>query len=143
MTRLFKASNLAPSPRRDRTPATILDLMTPSVRESLSEYQLTEMERLIALALPKPAPKIVDLRFDIDLLVSRFYVVLFVGKDRRQSVRQHSVSPLTVIGNWLTAIVLLLGVNLAVSLAVMLLAYLVKSALGINLFPGHFRGFGK
>ena len=41
----------------------------------------------------------------------------------------------------LAAVVLLLGFNLALSTSVLMLAYLVKSALGINLMPGHFRGF--
>lgn len=142
LTRLFNSSAARPS-ERQRTPADILSCMAPTVRDSLSDHQLTEVERLIDLALPKPAPKLVDLRFDIDLLVSRFFIVLFVGKDRRKAARNHAVSRLTALGNWMAAVVLLIGVNLAVSLSLLMLAYLVKSALGINLTSGHLRGFGK
>lgn len=136
-------SGLAPAAPRQRTGADYLAYINPAIQESLTPEQQTEIERVIDLALPRPAPKLVDLRFDIDLITSRFFIVLFVGKDRRQADRHHRVSRLTTVGNWLAAIVLLIGVNLAISIGVLLLAYLVKSALGINLFPGHFRGFIK
>ncbi|MEB3210803.1 MAG: hypothetical protein VKL39_05590, partial [Leptolyngbyaceae bacterium] len=84
---------------------------------------------------PKPSPKLVDLRFGIDLLVSRFYVVVFVGKDRRQRRRDYVPSPLARIGNVIVAIALLIGINVLISLGIFLLAYLAKSAIGINLFP--------
>lgn len=131
-----------PSLQQARTAASILDTMTPQVRSSLNAQQLSEVERLIDQALPKPTPKLVDLRVDVDLLINRFYIVLLVGKDRRQTRRHYPVSHLTQLGNWLTAVVLLIGFNLTVSVTVLLFAYLMKSALGINLLPGHFRGFG-
>lgn len=121
---------------------TYLNQLAPEVQTSLTPQQLAEVERVIALAIPQPAPKVVDLRFDIDLLVSRYFIVLMVGKDRRRASRSRSVSRLTQFGNWVTAVVLLLGFNLALSASILMLAYLVKSALGINLLPGHFRGFG-
>jgi hypothetical protein len=122
---------------QDRSAITYLEAMAPEVRASLSPDQLNEVERVIYLALPQPAPKIIDLRMDIDLLVSRFFIVLFVGKDRRRSPRQQPVKPLTAAINWLTAMVLLLGVNLVISVSLFAFAYLVKSAIGINLTPGH------
>lgn len=131
----------AARPPRHRTPATYLEQMTPAVRASLDADQLAEVSRLLDLAIAKPTPKLVDLRFDIDLIVSRYFIVLFVGKDRRQTRRPHAVTPLTRIGNWVAAVTLLLSVNLAISATIILLAYLVKSALGIDLTPGHFRGF--
>ncbi|MEB3313559.1 MAG: hypothetical protein VKL98_05380 [Cyanobacteriota bacterium] len=124
-------------PYQDRSAITYLEAMAPEVRASLSPDQLSEIERVIDLALPQPAPKIIDLRMDVDLLVSRFFIVLFVGKDRRRSRRQQPVKPLTAAINWLTAMVLLLGVNLVISVSLFAFAYLVKSAIGINLTPGH------
>ena len=135
------------SPRRrrligqQRTAADILGCMTPAIRDSLNDQQQGEVARLIDLALPKPAPKLVDLRFNVDLIFNRFFIVLFVGQDRRQSKRAYSTSPWTTLGNWIIAIVLLLGLNLAISVTALLLAYLVKSALNIDLTPGHFKGF--
>jgi hypothetical protein len=131
-------------PRPDensRSAATYLNHLDPDLRANLLPQQLAEIERVIDLAIPKPSAKLVDLRLDIDLLVSRYFIVLMVGKDRRRSLRNAPVSPATQFGNWIAAVVLLLGFNLAISVAVLLLAYLVKSALGIDLTPGHFRGF--
>lgn len=127
--------------RRALTPDHYLAQIAPSVRDSLTPDQWAEVSRVVDLALPKPSPKLIDLRFDIDLLISRYYIVIMVGKDRRHSVRPHTVSPLTRWANWTAAAMLLLGFNLAISAGVLLLAYLIKSALGIDLFPGHFRGF--
>ncbi len=124
-------------PSQSRSAITYLEAMTPETRASLSADQLAEIERVIGLALPQPAPKIIDLRMDIDLLVSRFFIVLFVGKDRRRSPRSQPIRPLTAALNWLTAMVLLLGVNLVISVSLFAFAYLVKSAVGINLTPGH------
>ncbi|MBU6229010.1 MAG: hypothetical protein KGQ93_04900 [Cyanobacteria bacterium REEB459] len=114
-----------------------LNRMAPEVRASLTPQQFREVSRVIDLAMPRPSPKIVDLRFDIDVIFGRFFIVLFVGKDRRRSPRQHSLSRFNTLLNWLTAVVLLLGVNLMISVTLFLGAYLIKSAVGINLMPGH------
>lgn len=121
-----------------RTPQDYLEAMEPELRAQLSDAQRQEMLRLLDLAVPKPAPKIVDLRFAVDLLLERFHVVVVVGKDRRRQPRAHRVSRLTRAANWLVGIGLLLGLNLLLSVALFLVAYLIKSALGIDLLPGHF-----
>ncbi|MFM7471198.1 MAG: hypothetical protein ACKO5P_06800 [Nodosilinea sp.] len=114
-----------------------LNRMVPEVRASLTPDQYKEVSRVLQLAIPRPSPKIVDLRFDIDLLFGRFFIVLFVGKDRRRSPRQQPVGRLTTLVNWATAVVLLLGINLMISVTLFLGAYLIKSAVGINLISGH------
>ena len=88
--------------------------------------------------MPKPSAKLVDLRFVIDLIVSRFYVVLFIGKDRRAKQRRYIPRALTKIGNTIAIIIILLGANLTISAFIVLLGYLLKSAIGIDLLPGHF-----
>jgi len=123
-----------------QAPKTVNDYlhqMDPEVLHSLNFSQRSEVERILAQALPKPAPKIVDLRFRVDLILSRFYVVLLVGKDRRRQRRQYPQSALNRLGNVIAAIILLLSLNLAISGGLFLAAYLVKSAVGINLLPGH------
>ena len=125
-------------PYVERTPQDYLDAMEPDLRAKLSDAQRQEMLRLLDLAIPKPAPKIVDLRFAVDLLLERFHVVVVVGKDRRRRPRAHRVSRLTRAANWLGGIGLLLGLNLLLSVALFLVASLIKSALGIDLLPGHF-----
>jgi hypothetical protein len=131
-----------PAPRPLPTSATYLAQIDPQVQASLDTKQWAELERIVSLAIPKPAPKLIDLRFEVDLLISRYFIVLMVGKDRRRIPRNAPVSKLTQFGNWVAAVLLLLGFNLALSTSVLMAAYLIKSALGINLLPGHFRGFG-
>ncbi|MGF1537980.1 MAG: hypothetical protein ACFB4J_16065 [Elainellaceae cyanobacterium] len=121
---------------RGRTVDDYLSYMANDVRASLDRYQMSEVRRLLAIAIPKPSPKIVDLRFTVDLILSRFYVVLFVGKDRRGRQRQHRTGALTRVGNFIAAVVLLVSLNLLISLFIFMLAYLMKSAVGIDLFQG-------
>jgi hypothetical protein len=120
------------------TAADYIDQMEPLIRESLTGPQLVEIGRLLDKALPKPSPKIVDLRFSINLVLTRYFIVLLVGQDRRKQPRARNVSPLTRLGNLVAAVFLLLSLNVTLSLALLLGVYLVKSALGINLLPGHF-----
>jgi hypothetical protein len=136
-------SATARDPRqRGATAASFINQMDPAVQASFTPHQQAEIARVIDLAIAKPTPKLVDLRFEIDLLISRFFIVLMVGKDRRRAPRNIAVSRLTQFGNWLAAVLLIVGFNLALSSSVLMFAYLLKSALGINLLPGHFRGFG-
>ncbi|MEQ1559351.1 MAG: hypothetical protein ABL933_10510 [Methyloglobulus sp.] len=107
------------------------------VRDSLNLKQLAAVRIALESAMPKPSPKIVDLRVNIDLIVSRFYVVLFVGKDRRKQLRLHNASGMTKFANRIAAVMMLIGLNLSISLFIFLVLYLIKSSLGINLFSGH------
>jgi hypothetical protein len=115
----------------------IIKQIDDEVRESLTPQQLSEVRAMVRSSILQSSPKLVDLRINVDLIFSRFYVVLFVGKERRKNPRSHKVSGTTVIANRLAAIGLLIGLNLTVSLFIFLMAYLVKSALGINLFAHH------
>lgn len=123
-------------PYGQRTPDDYLALLDEEDRASFSESQLDCIRTLLRSAIPQPSPKIVDLRFDIDLLLSRFYVVLFVGKDRRRQRRSPVPRLLTRIGNVIIAIALLIGINLLFSVCLFIFLYLVKSALSIDLFQG-------
>jgi hypothetical protein len=120
-----------------RTPDHYLQTLAPEQLASFSPEQLQILRSLLESATPKPAPKIVDLRFGVDLLIDRFYIVLFVGKDRRRQQRLYFPELISKWGNQLAAVVLLVGVNLVISLVILMGAYLVKSALGIDLTPGH------
>lgn len=130
-----------PSSRREdystRTADYFVERMDTNVRESFTPEQLAEIRTAVQAAMPQPAPKIVDLRVNIDLLISRFYIVLFVGKERRKNPRPYSASGFTAFANRIAAIILLVGLNLTISLFIFLVAYLIKSALGVNLFTSH------
>ncbi|HEY9880287.1 MAG TPA: hypothetical protein V6D29_17660 [Leptolyngbyaceae cyanobacterium] len=133
----FTSVDSAIRPYGQRTPSDYINQIEPEIRAGLNNQQLQEFERILYHALPKPSPKIVDLRFGIDLILTRFFIVVMVGQDRRRQTRHYPITPLTQIGNVIAAVVLLVSLNLILSLTLFLSAYLVKSALGINLFPGH------
>jgi hypothetical protein len=118
-----------------RTSGYYLDTLDTGIRSSFSEEQLGAVRQLLDAAIPKPQPKLVDLRFGVDLLFTKYFVVLFVGRDYRQQKRTHFPERVSRLGNIIVASLLLIGLNLLISLFVLLLAYLVKSALDIDLIP--------
>ena len=125
----------------ERTVDEYLQRMEPETLSSLSIQQLTEVRRVLEEAIPKQSPKLVDLRFVVDLVVIRYYLVLWVGKDRRQSVRCYPQTPLTRLNNFMAACLILLSLNVSVTASLLMGAYLVKSAAGINLLPGHLEDY--
>jgi hypothetical protein len=133
--RVFTAPPAEDRPDHHRTPEAFLQQLDPELLASYTPAQLQAIKDLLEKAIPKPAPKLVNLRFEIDLLFESFYFVLFVGKNRRKQRRRYSVSWIEHWGNTLVAIIVLLSLNLAISFSVLLLAYLAKSFVGIDLFP--------
>ena len=117
-----------------KTPNYYLSSLDTRVAESFTEEQLKAVKHLLKQAIPKPSPKLVDLRFTIDLVFSRFYIVLFVGKDRRTQKRFYLQNKLVRVGNSIAAVILLIGVNLVISASLILVAYLIKSAIGVDIF---------
>jgi hypothetical protein len=120
---------------RFRTPEDYLKRMEPEVLASFTPDQLRAIKSTLKAAIPQAAPKTVDLRIGIDLILFRFYVVLLVGRDRRRQQRYEIPGPVSRLGNAIAAILLLISINLLISLFILLFAYLVKSALGIDFFP--------
>lgn len=122
---------------RARKPEYYLQQIEPDLLASFNPEQLQVITNILTQAIPQPSPKIVDFRFNIDLIFSRFYLVLFVGKDRRKSKRKYVSEGIARIGNAIAVVLLLLGANLVISGVILLFAYLFKSAIGIDFFPGH------
>ena len=119
----------------EATLADYLDTLPAELRASYSEAQLDAVKRLLAAAIPKPTPKLVDLRFLVNFLAYRYYVVFFVVKDRRQRVRSEPVQPMVSKGNLVTALLVLIGINLLISLFIVLVIFLIKSVVGYSLLP--------
>ena len=119
----------------ERTPAYYLDQLTPELRSSFTEPQLEAVKQLLDASIPRPGPKLVDLRFWIDFFAYRYYVVLFVGKDRRKKDRADRLEPMARKGNVIVALMLLIGLNLLVSIFILLIALFIKTMIGITLFP--------
>lgn len=120
-----------------RTVDYYVNKINANVDERLTFQQSEIVRAALESAMRDQCPKLVDLRVYIDLIVSRFFIVLFVGKDRRKNPRFYPATGVTAIANRFAAVILLVGLNLTVSLFIFLVVYLIKSALGINLFSGH------
>ena len=136
MRERIQVSGSKTKPYAQRTVDDYLAEIDPAIANQLTGEQWSEIRKVLKQAIPKPAPKIVDLRLSVDLILSRFYIVLFVGKDRRRKPRKYRLSNTTTrIGNMIAASLLLIGINLTITAALAIGAYLLKAAVNINLFP--------
>ena len=102
------------------------------VRESFTDDQLAALK--VAFGAREWGHHPVDLRGTIGVWHWRYYFVVLGGRHRRRLSRlEHEISR--------TAWALAVGVFLVASMLTGLLAlYLVKSALGIDIIPGHSTG---
>ncbi|KKD34612.1 MAG: hypothetical protein WAN66_15645 [Limnoraphis robusta] len=132
----FQPKNQTSVPYQNRTPEYYLNKIQPHILSSFNSEQITAIQDILEEAIPKHSPKIVDLRLTVDLILSRFYLVLLVGKERRRGQREYPVRGITRIGNLIAATLLLIAINLLISAFIFLFLYLIKSALGIDLFSG-------
>ncbi len=114
-----------------------LKLIEPDILDSFSEEQKTEITRIINKLTAPPTPKLVDLRFTVDLIITRYFVVLLLGKDRRSKKRNYIPEKVSKMGNIITATVILISLNLFIIGTILLGLYLLKSVVGINFFSGH------
>lgn len=121
-------------PYHAKTPEHYIQQIEPSILSSFTPEQLNEIKKILNHAIPKNSPKIVDLRFNVDLILSRFYLVLLVGKERRKIQRHYFTRGITKVGNFVAAIILLITLNLMVTVLICLLLYLIKSAIAIDFF---------
>jgi hypothetical protein len=112
-------------------------IIDPEILSNITPEQWTAIEKYVFSGKGRKQPKLVDIRFVIDLVVTRFYIVLLVGKDRRTQPRTYPLSRLMKLGNIVAAVLLLLGANLVISACIVLVLYLTKSALGYDFLPGH------
>jgi hypothetical protein len=106
----------------------LLDSMPASVQESFSEVQLIHLRN--AVASRQWGNHKIDVRGTFPLFKFRYYYVILAGKNQRTLSRAE-------LGRSRVINALLLSMFLTISLALGLLAlYLLKSALGIDLFSG-------
>ncbi|MBD2176731.1 hypothetical protein H6F42_07365 [Pseudanabaena sp. FACHB-1998] len=105
--------------------------------DKLNEEDWERIKSVVNAAIPKPSPKIIDLRFVVDLIFTRYFVVLLIGKDNRKQQRQYKVNGVTKVANIIAAILLIIAMSLLISAITIFILYLIKSALGIDLFQGH------
>lgn len=103
------------------------------VRAGLSEEQLLAIRKAIYESRPGQGHAI-DARLNIPLFFAKFYLVFQCGRDRRSRTRNAEVRRLRtankVVDGLVFAVLLLNALQL-----LFLFLYVIKSLLGINLFP--------
>ncbi|SDS01415.1 hypothetical protein SAMN05216421_0746 [Halopseudomonas xinjiangensis] len=103
------------------------DRLPDDVRESFSEQQLQALK--VAFGARRWGRHPVDLRGTLNLWRWRYYFVLLIGRNRRELTRsEERISRLV-------GALSLLGFLLFSVLVGLLVLYVLKSALGINLLP--------
>lgn len=108
----------------------LLAKMPEDVSRSFNEQQLTHL--FTALGTKNWAKHSIDIRgtYKIPFIPKRYYYVILFGKNRRDLLRYEShLSSLT------STLMLSLGILLCTIIGLLVL-YLAKSALGIDLFKG-------
>ena len=96
-------------------------------------------DQLVALSLasvPANSPHVIDYRVSVPFFGKRFYVTLLAGRERRSLARLAGEGQLPSV-QMFNLNPALLGILLAIVIFGMAMgAYIVKSALGIDLFEG-------
>lgn len=111
-----------------------LAAMDPAIKVRLDSETLAEIRRVLRLSARIPGTFAVDVRFTLHLLVTRIFVVFIMGRDRR---RTHRLTPLerrAAIGRAVSGAATI-GCATVLVLALLGLLYVLKSWLGINIFP--------
>jgi hypothetical protein len=78
--------------------------------------------------------KLVNFHLDINLLLGKFYLAVYIGKDRRTQKRKYIPRGVERVGNIIIALTLLMGFSTLLTIVVFLALYFIKSYIGINLF---------
>lgn len=118
--------------RDDATIKNLLARMPHEVQQSFTDDQLAHLK--VALATRGWGKHALDIRSTIKFFGHRYYYVLIAGRNRRELTRaekRFSLLAKTALVSGFLCISMVLG---------LLVLYLVKSALGIDLFPNYSLG---
>lgn len=115
--------------RADKVISQFYHTLDKDVAHSLSEEQKREIEKAVK-SMGLVARHSIDIRETFPWFGKRFYYVFLCGRDRRKIRRERSR-----IGNVIVTAMITLGA-ITVSLLALLALYLIKSALGIDIFKG-------
>lgn len=109
----------------------LLEKVEPEVCATLSDAQLVALSRA---TLPEPSPHLVQYRVSIPF--GRFYVALFIGRERRsrERLRREGQTRAELVNLALFLMgALLVGIA---TIAIVVGLYIVKSAMGIDILDG-------
>lgn len=108
--------------------------MRPLIRESLSFEQEQEIKSILKRAVKVPSKKLVDVEVCF-WFFRRFYVVFYLGFDRRLPLRFWDARQQSRVVQWLANTVV--GVSLWIStlFVLVMVLYYMKSTIGIDFVP--------
>lgn len=113
--------------RNDPTLKSLLERMPDEVKESFTEVQLSNLK--IALAARSWGKHAIDFRSTVSFFSHRYYYVFLAGRNRRELTRSEKR-----MGMIIQSVLLTIFVSFCTLLGLLVL-YLAKSALGIDMFP--------
>ncbi len=111
---------------------TVLKRVPDEVLEALDARQ----KELLARTLAQRTRHSIDLRVSFPWFGSRYYLTVFAGKDRRATERLLAEGQLHWF-RWLIAYIAVAALVIAAFVTLVAVLYLVKSALGIDIFVGN------
>ena len=112
-----------------------LSRMDEDILRSLNTKQIWEIKKAINYAIGRPSRKLVDIRFTIPLILSRYFFVLFIGRDFRRGKRYYDLpGPVRTANAVFGAFLLVCLISFAI-VAFLAVLYFIKCAFGIDIFP--------
>ncbi|XQF93627.1 3-phosphoshikimate 1-carboxyvinyltransferase [Pseudoalteromonas espejiana] len=118
--------------KKDPAIRSLLNRMPESVQNSFTEEQLVHLK--IAIGARQWGRHAIDFRGVVKFFKYRYYYVLLAGRNRRElSVNEEKIAGLLQI-------LIISLITLVTIVVLMLIAYLFKSALGINILENYSLG---
>lgn len=115
----------------------ILAAIPPTASSVFTPQQLAALDVAIARTRPRPGSHKLDYRVSVPFFGRRYYFVLLGGKDRRTRARVIHEGHAATWRLSLAYVILMSAVMSGGMFAVVLVLYVVKSLLGINVFEEH------
>lgn len=113
--------------------------ISDNILDKLNDEEQEELRSVIYSAIPHSSPKLIDLRFTINLLFRSYFFVVLVGRDRykktlksRTEHVKHSNLFMRIVDR-IMAVLLITVIIVLASSFVLLIVYLIASTLGIKL----------
>ena len=109
-------------------------MINEDIERSLSYEQRKEVKSVLKRAVVIPSKKIIDYRIKF-WFIKRLYLTFFLGTDLRTKERIHPYTGFAVF-KFFVSLLLLLFLIFVIMIILFSLLYTIKSAFGIDVFPG-------
>jgi len=109
-------------------------MINADIERSLSYEQRKEIKSVLKRAFGIPSKKIIDYRINFWFIKS-LYLIFFLGLDLRTKERIHPHTGFAVF-KFFVSLILLLFLVFIIMIILFSLLYTIKSAFGIDVFPG-------